>query len=429
MENVSRVSTSPYRLKKHLTVMHAVSLAVGMVIGAGYLVIPGIVYQASGKAAFSAWILNGLVIIPLLVMFARIGALHPSADGLSGYFGIAFGKHACHSMQILVLITFILAMPAIAVVGGEYAAYVLHLNEQTIYYIAALFFISACCVNMGGVVISARVQNVLSFTLFFVLFLVAIGSLLFGDHSISSITELVSFQPTILKNGSVLGTIFFAFIGWEMLSFTSEEFKNPQRDFPLALLISYIFVMVLYLGIGAAIQLNLSENDPLLLRSPISGLLLKVFGHGFAMGLGYLAIIIVLANVNGAMLAVSRLVYASARSGLLPKMLSLLNPKSQVPSNAVIAISFCFIVILVLVATGLTSQSFLFRLAGKTFFLIYLLSAFAYFRLARNIMEKLLGLICILVCLGVASTYGFDLLFPIAVLCAGWFWSACRCKD
>ncbi len=416
-------------LNKHLTIPHAVALVVGMVVGAGYLVIPGIVYHTAGKAALSAWILNGMVIIPLLTIFARIGASHPSAEGLSGYFGIAFGRHAKHAMQILVLITFILAMPAIAIVGGEYASYVMHLDKNASFYVAALFFISAGFVNMQGIVISSRLQITLSLTLFTVLLLVAIGSLLYGEHSADSIHNLLTFQPTIFNNGSVLGTTFFAFIGWEMLSFTSEEFKNPKRDFPLALVISFLLVMVLYLGIAASIQLNLSASDPLLLSSPISALLLKVFGHGFAVALGCLAIVIVLANVNGAVLAVSRLVYASARSGLLPNQLSSLHSSSRVPSNAILAISLCFLGVLALVAIGLISQSVIFQIAGKTFFLIYLLSALAYFRLARKITEKLLGFVAILVCVGVASTYGSAVLFPLVILSLGWLWSAYKCKN
>ncbi|MCE5394656.1 MAG: amino acid permease, partial [Acidithiobacillus sp.] len=152
MESTPGISISAANLNKHLTIPHAVALVVGMVVGAGYLVIPGIVYHTAGKAALSAWILNGVVIIPLLMIFARIGASHPSADGLSGYFGIAFGRHAKHAMQILVLITFILAMPAIAIVGGEYASYVMHLDKNAIFYVAALFFISAGFVNMQGIV-------------------------------------------------------------------------------------------------------------------------------------------------------------------------------------------------------------------------------------------------------------------------------------
>lgn len=97
--------TNKTTLGKHLTISHAVALAIGMVVGAGYLVIPGIVYHQSGSYSLSAWILTGLAVIPLLVIFAEIGASYPSSEGLSGYFGIAFGKDACHAMQILVLIT------------------------------------------------------------------------------------------------------------------------------------------------------------------------------------------------------------------------------------------------------------------------------------------------------------------------------------
>ena len=45
-------------------------------------------------------------------------------------------------------------------------------------------------------------------------------------------------DPTWRGVWSGMGLAFFAYTGWEMLSFMTEEFKNPDRDFPLAVAIS-----------------------------------------------------------------------------------------------------------------------------------------------------------------------------------------------
>jgi len=403
-------------LKKHLTITHAVALVVGMVVGAGYLIIPGLAYRTAGAVALWAWLANGLVVLPLLVIFARIGAAHPSAEGLSGYFGLAFGTHACHAIQTLVLATFILAMPAIAIVGGQYACFVMSWPAPAMFGVATIFFFAAGAANVQGIVISSRIQNGLAFTLFAILLLVAGASLYYGAHpGLSDPSNALPSLGNLMENGPVLGTVFFAFIGWEMLSFASEEFRNPKRDFPLALFISYVLVMVLYVSVALAIQWNLADTDPLLTSSPISALLQKIFGRGFAVGLGALAVVIVFANINGATLAVSRLVYASARSGLLPRKLATLNPQSQVPSGAIVGITGCFILMVGLVAFGFTSQAFLFRVAGKTFLLVYLLSALAYLKLSKSTLESVLGGGAILICLTVASTYGADVVFPLFV--------------
>lgn len=415
-------------LDKHLTISHAVALAIGMVVGAGYLVIPGIVYHQSGPYSLSAWVLMGVAVIPLLMIFAEIGAFYPSSEGLSGYFGIAFGKDACHAMQILVLVTLILAMPAIAIVGGKYAGYVFKLNRASEFIIASLFFILAYVFNAKGIVVSGRFQNALSFSLFVALFLVASLSLIFGNHSAHTIDRLSEFHPEILKNGETLGVVFFAFIGWEVLSFTSGEFKKPEKDFPLALAISFILVMLLYIGVALAIVLNLSINDSSLLTSPISQLLLVVFGDNYAVSLALLAIVIVLANVNGATLAISRLIYASAKSGLLPNRLATLEKKTISPNNAIMTVTVLFLLVLIVCYMGLIEQSTLFRLSGKTFLIIYMLSALAYIKLSKNLYGKILGIGAILICLLVANSYGLEILFSAVILGLGWAWSAIKCE-
>lgn len=420
---------SETRLNKHLTVSHAVALSIGMVVGAGYLIVPGIAYQGAGQGAFAAWVLNGLIVIPLLIIFSRIGAEHPSANGLAGYFGLAFGQHAEQAMQLLVLVTFVLAMPAIAIVGGQYASYVLHLSSGTIHWIATSFFLFACLVNVKGIVISSRVQNGLSFALFTILLTIAGSSLYYGaslDSINGQLFGLSQIQAAIGSGGATMGTVFFAFIGWEMLSFTSEEFKNPRNDFPIALCISFLIVMVLYLGIALAIQVNLKANDPLIATAPISALLSQVFGKGFAIGLSCLAVIIVLANVNSATLAISRLVYASARTGLLPQALSVIDAKSNAPIRAIVFITVCFLIICLLTSEGLLSQAMLFQLTGKTFFLIYTLSVLAYFKLSAKHGERIFGFVSLVLCIVVSSTYGRDITFALAVFSLGWGLSAFR---
>jgi amino acid efflux transporter len=79
--------------------------------------------------------------------------------------------------------------------------------------------------------------------------------------------------------------LFFAFVGWELLSFTSEEFKNPKRVFPLMIALSFVIVVALYLLITViqfTFQLVLPRSHPGLTGAPIDSTLGSVFG--FASG-------------------------------------------------------------------------------------------------------------------------------------------------
>lgn len=386
-----------------------------MVVGAGYLVIPGIVYYNTGVLSILAWIIDGIIIIPLLIIFGHIGSNYPDAAGLSEYFGKAFGKHAKNAIQTLVLITFIFAMPAIAFVGGEYAVYLLHASYLTSSLFAILFFILACCVNLLGLVISSKFQNILSLILFIILFIVAFFTI-FMAHDTSIINNFKSYDHsiTVFKFGAALGTVFFSFIGWEMLSFTSEEFINPKKDFPKAILLSYIIVMILYLTIAISLSINLANNNKILLSAPISLLLSNSIGKIAAYVICIIAIIIVMANVNGATIAISRLIYAAAKNKILPTKLSIID-KNGIPKYAVITVSGLFILIVVAMGYGFVQQATIFKIAGESFFIVYFLTALAYLYLAKNTKTKCIGSISCLICIIISISFGHDLIFPLGV--------------
>lgn len=395
--------------------MDGTSLAIGMVVGAGYLVIPGIVYFNTGGLSIFAWIIDGIIIIPLLMIFAHIGSNHPDAAGLSEYFGKAFGNHAKNAIQALVLITFIFAMPAIALVGSKYAGYFLHVSHLACSLFAILFFIIACCVNLAGLVISSKFQNTLSLTLFLILLIVAFSTI-FTAHSTLITKNFNSYDHsiTIFKFGAALGTVFFSFIGWEMLSFTSEEFVNPKSDFPKVIFLSYIIVMVLYLTIAISLSINLPNNDDLLLSAPISLLLSNSIGKISAYIICIIAIIIVMANVNSATIAISRLIYAAAKNKILPAKLSIID-RNGIPKHAIIAVSGLFIFIVVLIGYGFIQQATIFKIAGESFFIVYLLTAIAYLYLAKNTKDKCIGSISCLTCITLSISFGHDLIFPLGI--------------
>ena len=81
---------SPQALKKTIGLYGAVSLALGIVLGAGMLSLPGLVYRESGGWAVFAWLLDAALVVPLLFVFAALGRRFPSAGGVAGSWGRPF---------------------------------------------------------------------------------------------------------------------------------------------------------------------------------------------------------------------------------------------------------------------------------------------------------------------------------------------------
>jgi basic amino acid/polyamine antiporter, APA family len=136
-----------------------------------------------------------------------------------------------------------------------------------------------------------------------------------------------------------VSAVFFAYIGFDAISTTAEECKNPQRDLPRGMIYSLIICTVLYVLLGLVLtgvvsykQLNV--GDPLAL----------IFD---SLGLKWIAGIIAVSAVfaTASVLLVfqmgqPRIWMSMSRDGLLPKVFSKIHPKYGTPSFSTIVTGF-----------------------------------------------------------------------------------------
>jgi basic amino acid/polyamine antiporter, APA family len=140
-----------------------------------------------------------------------------------------------------------------------------------------------------------------------------------------------------------VSSVFFAYIGFDALSTTAEECKNPQRDLPRAMLYSIVICTVLYIIIalvltGMVSYKELDVNDPL--AYVFSKINLKWFS-------GIIAVSAVFAMAGVFLvfqLGQPRIWMTMSRDGLLPKRFSYIHPKFRTPTFATI-ITGLFVVV------------------------------------------------------------------------------------
>jgi APA family basic amino acid/polyamine antiporter len=123
------------------------------------------------------------------------------------------------------------------------------------------------------------------------------------------------------------GYIFFAFIGFDAVSTTAQEAKNPQRDLPIGIIASLFICTVLYVGV-AAVLTGMVPWQLINVEAPITRAFLD---HN----IGWASDIITcgaLAGLTSVMLVMligqTRVLYAMASDGLLPrKFFAAIHPK------------------------------------------------------------------------------------------------------
>jgi APA family basic amino acid/polyamine antiporter len=136
--------------------------------------------------------------------------------------------------------------------------------------------------------------------------------------------------------GTAAAYVFFAYIGFDAVSTTAQEAKNPQRDLPIGIIASLIICTVLYIGVSAVLTGMVPWHE-VNIEAPIARAFLD-------RNLNWAANLITLGALAGLtsvmlvmLLGQSRVLYAMANDGLLPRrFFGAIHPKFRTPYKSTI---------------------------------------------------------------------------------------------
>ncbi|MDY0906208.1 amino acid permease [Pedobacter sp. CFBP9032] len=136
-----------------------------------------------------------------------------------------------------------------------------------------------------------------------------------------------------------VSAVFFAYIGFDAISTTAEECKNPQRDLPRGMMWAIIICTVLYVAI-ALVLTGIVKSDTLAVGDPLAFVFdqidLKLMSGIIAVSAVFAMASVLLVFQMGQ----PRIWMSMSRDGLLPKSFSKIHPKYKTPSFATIVVGF-----------------------------------------------------------------------------------------
>lgn len=392
-------------LRRTLTLGPAIWMAITLVVGSGSLVLPGLAYERLGDQAVYSWLAAALISVPLLVVLGSLGARYPGAGGIAGFVEPALGARGSRVAD-MILLGAVPGGAGLALIGGHAVADLGH-RAGLASPVAIGFVVLAGVANLFGLKAVGSVQAVLS-TAFVVTLLAVVVAGFAADRA--GVGMAAPSDAGGIASGVQL--VFFAFVGWELMAFASEEFVNPRRDFPRMIVCSFAGVAVLYLLLAAAVQLALPLDAPRLTTNPLATLAERGFGTAGDEVVAGIGLVIVLANVNGVVMAFSRLVYSAARAGTLPAPLRALD-RNGTPRRAIVAVALTFAGFVLLEHTGALSQARLLEVAGTSFFAAFVLAAIAYRQESTTRRRRAFGTGTVALGLAVLSTFGIVVAVPV----------------
>lgn len=238
-----------------------VGLVIANMVGAGVFLSTGFMAQNMRPGfILLAWGIGAVLAMCGTVAYAEVARLVPRGGGeyryLSTLLHPALGYLAGWA-SLLVGFSAPIAIDALA--AGAFAHAVSSSLDPRL--VGATLIIVLTAVHAFGLHLSARVQNSLvavkiALLVGFVAVCVVKGSLAWPTWT----------PPTASETpwGDLVGSLFFiafAFSGWNAAIYASDEFKDPTRDVPRAMLVGCLSVGVLYLLVNFAFVANLSPAD------------------------------------------------------------------------------------------------------------------------------------------------------------------------
>lgn len=133
--------------------------------------------------------------------------------------------------------------------------------------------------------------------------------------------------------------VFFAYIGFDAISTTAEECKNPQRDLPRGMMYSIIICTALYVAITLVLT-GMVNYEKLGVDDPLAFVFQEMNIQWLSGVIAVSAVVAIASVLLVFQLGQPRIWMAMSRDGLLPKAFSRIHPKFNTPSFATVTTGF-----------------------------------------------------------------------------------------
>src|SRR4051794_15628210 len=326
-------------LKRAVGALDLTALGIGAVIGTGIFVVIGEGIGKAGPAVILSFALAGLTCVFSALSYAELASSIPVSGSAYTYAYATLGELVAWIIGWDLILEYGVSVAAVAVGWGG------NLNEflENAFGYALPDSISTAredggILNLPAVAIVIAVMFLLSrgvretaranIVMVFVKLLILAFFIIVAFSAAFSVDNLKPFTPEGTHGVvSASAVIFFAYIGFDAVSTGAEEAKNPKRDLPLAIIGSLVICTVIYMlvsiaAVGSLDAKALSESD-----APLAEVLDAGAGISWAASLlAFGALVAITSVLVTIFYGQTRIFFAMARDGLLPRGIAKVNP-------------------------------------------------------------------------------------------------------
>ena len=331
--------------KRSLNLFAAICMMTGCVVGASVFVVPGELAVSVGPAAWLSYLFGGILMFFNCFIYAQVGAMLPvsganymlcstSVNGTCGFL---------YTWGFLMANSFL--FPIMARTASTYLAVFFPALEGHTMAVSIVLIVVTIGINLLGANLSAAVQNGCVIVLVAVVLIFSGGGIANADWS--------HFDP-MLPSGLmpvVMGAIstYYAFAGVNCVIELSGDIKNPGKNIPRTMFISFGIVVLMYIGMCVGLVALVPANE-LNVPTPAITAAAVCFPGWFRYFIALASIAACWTTLNAITSSMARLLAMLGVTSVLPAGIAKTN-KRGAPQNALIVLMILAIGLILFSAT------------------------------------------------------------------------------
>ena len=335
-------------LKRSLTAVDLTMLGIGAIIGTGIFVLTGTAAaNQAGPGIMMSYVLAGLACGFAALCYAEFASMIPIAGSAYTYAYATLGELFAWMIGWDLILEYAVGSMTVAIGWSGYMQKLLSGAGITlpVWMSAAPGTVEGSLINLPAVLVVLGIMTLLvigvreSARANAVMVLIKGAAIIFFIIAGASYVKPENWSPFYAYGWSgvmsAAAVVFFAYIGFDAVSTTAEEAKNPKRDLPIGIIASLVICTVLYLAVAAVltgiVPVVSLKAEAAFINAPVAYALsfINLDWAAYLVSAGAVAGITSVLLVM--LLSQPRIFFAMSRDGLLPAAVSKVHPKFGTP--------------------------------------------------------------------------------------------------